>query len=347
MADARRVAVGIRVLTAVVAVLIAAAMIAVAVSTSEEGEGTTVLVGTLDSPQIVAVLILVGVIDLTVLVFSLRATRVAGRVGVIVARVAATGAVLVAGAGVFLATFPTTIVSPLIDDDGCDTGYLVREENHWLSSSSSLYRMDGLVATGVATISNADGGMPFHERAYGASEEDGTLRVSAASAGSGVVETVTVPELTGHVPECGLKRPTYQADRPSPTPTAPAPVSLERAEAELERMYAATLAAVPGAVGTDGRAVASSAPTRTTCDRGAAQSALTFAFATEDNAASLEKILATWDAAGYEVDRAIQTDIRFDPITTVTLRIADRSTIDGTIHGTITSGCLSEQENIR
>ena len=343
MADARRVAVGIRVLTAVVAVLVAAAMIAVAAATSEEGEGTTVLVGTLDSPQIVAVLILLGMIDLAVLVFSLRATRVAARVAVIVARVAATGAVLVAGAGVFLATFPTTIVSPLIDDDGCDTGYLVREENHWLSSSSSLYRMDGLVATSVASIWNADGGMPFHEGAYGVSDENGTLRVSAAS----VVETVTVPELTGHVPECGKKRPTYQAGRPAPTPTAPTPVSLGRAEAELERMYAATLAAVPGAVGTDGRAVASSAPTRTTCDRGAAQSALTFAFATEDNAASLEKILATWDAAGYEVDRAIQTDIRFDPVTTVTLRIVDRSTIDGTIHGTITSGCLSEQEDIR
>lgn len=336
MADARRVAVGIRVITAVVAVLIVAAMIAVAAATSEEGEGTTVLVGTLDSPQIVSVLILLGMIDLSVLAFSLRARRVAGRVAVIVARVAATGAVLVAGAGVFLVTFPTVVVSPLIDDDGCDTGYLVREEDHWLSSSSSLYRVYGLVATRVATISNADGGTPFQDGAYGVSEEDGSLRVSTTSAGDGVA----VPELTGRVPECGKTRATFPADRPTPTPTAPTPVSLERAEAELERMYAATLAAVPGAVSADGRAVASSATARTTCDSRASQSALTFAFTPDDNETSLAKILATWDAAGYKADRAIQTDIRFDPATTVTLRIADRSTIDGTIHGTISTGCL-------
>ena len=339
MADARRVAVGIRVLTAVVAILIAGAMTAVAVSTSEEGGDTTVLVGTLDSPQILAVLILLGFIDLAVLAFSLRATRIAGRAAVIGARVVATGAVVVAGAGVFLATFPTTVVSPLIDDDGCDTGYIIREENHWLSSSSSLYRMDGLVATRVAAISNADGGTPFQDGAYGVSEADGSLRVSTTTAGDGVA----VPELTGRVPECGKTRPTFQADRPTPTPTAPTPVSLERAEAELERMYAATLAAVPGAVGTDGRAVASSAPTRTTCDRGASQSVLTFALTTEDNATSLTKILAAWDAAGYEIDRAIQTDVRFDPVTTVTLRIADRSTIDETIHGVITTGCLADR----
>lgn len=343
MADARRVAVGIRVLTAVVAILIAGAMTAVAVSTSEEGGDTTVLVGTLDSPQILAVLILLGFIDLAVLAFSLRATRIAGRAAVIGARVVATGAVVVAGAGVFLATFPTTVVSPLIDDDGCDTGYIIREENHWLSSSSSLYRMDGLVATRVAAISNADGGTPFQDGAYGVSEADGAFLVSAASADGGGVETVTVPQLTGRVPECGKTRPTFQADRPTPMPTAPTPVSLERAEAELERMYAATLAAVPGAVGTDGRTVASSAPTRTTCDRGASQSVLTFALTTEDNATSLTKILAAWDAAGYEIDRAIQTDVRFDPVTTVTLRIADRSTIDETIHGVITTGCLADR----
>lgn len=333
MSEVRRGTLGIRVSAAVVAVMIVGGMTAVAALTTGKA---TVLVGTLDSPQIMAVLVLAGAVDAAVVAFSLRGQSIAGRVGVVLTRVILSGAVVVAGAGVSLATLSTTVVSRLVDDDGCDTGYVVREETHWLSSSSTLYRMDGLVGTRAATLSNPDAAMPFHDGEYAVTTQNGTLRVSSASAENG---PVAVPKLKPRAADCGLKRPTYQAAPPAPTPTAAAPITLDRAEAEVTEMYARTRASVAGAHGAAGETP--TAPTRTGCDSSTARSSVTFTLATPDNTASVAKILATWDAAGYERDRAIQLDIRFDPESTVSLRLADRTTIDGFIHATITTACLA------
>ncbi|MFL0566426.1 hypothetical protein ACH0CG_11755 [Microbacterium sp. 179-I 1D1 NHS] len=331
VSEVRRGTVGIRVAAAVVAVLIVGSMTAVTALTTAN---TTVLVGTLDSPQIMAVLVLAGAVDAVVVAFSLRGQSIAGRVGVVLTRMILSGAVVVAGAGVFLATLSTTVVSTLVDDDGCDTGYVVREETHWLSSSSTLYRMDGFVGTRAATLSNPDAAMPFHDGEYAVTTQNGTLRVSSASAEGG---PVAVPKLTPRAADCGLTRPTHQAAPPAPTPAAP--ITLDRAEAEVTEMYARTRASVAGDHGPAGETP--TAPTRTECDSSTARSSVTFTLATPDNAASVARILATWDAAGYERDRAIQLDIRFDPETTVSLRLADRSTIDGLIHATIATACLA------
>ena len=91
-----RPAVVVRWATGVLAVLILVAIAVVAAVTDDPHR--IVLVGTLDSWQLAVVLALIGCGDLAVFAFSIRVSHPLARAGVISARLAATVAVVVAGA---------------------------------------------------------------------------------------------------------------------------------------------------------------------------------------------------------------------------------------------------------
>lgn len=303
-----------------------------------------VLVGVLDSFQLAIVLTLIGCVDVAVLAFSIRAAHPLALVGVILARVAATGAVVVTGGVAMLATLETSHVSAVIDDDGCDTGYVVRETDSYGPERGVVYHMDGLVATMHGSTQTGPAATPFHDGAYTASVVDHVLRVAYAPTAGGAIDggsTIQLIPFEDWRGACGHARPAYTPELAAPSPTPDPPVTADRAAAVLEDMYRQTLALVPDATNADGDSWEAAVPATTECDLDAMQTTVSTEFATSDNAATLAGILATWDAAGFDADRAILTDIRFDPVTGVALHITDRSTIDGLLHLSISTSCLS------
>jgi hypothetical protein len=76
------------------------------------------------------------------------------------------------------------------------------------------------------------------------------------------------------------------------------------------------------------------------CGEVGARLSVDLSFTTGDNAASLERILAEWDRAGYLPDRAMNEDVRYSmtlPLARMSIR--DTSTIDGLLHMRIDSAC--------
>ena len=344
MSDTRP-AVVVRWATGVLAVLILVAIGVVAAVTDDPDR--IVLVGTLDSLQLAVVLALIGCVDLAVFAFSIRVSHPLARAGVILARVAATVSVVVAGGVAMLATLETSHVSAIIDDEGCDTGYVVRETESYGGGAGAVYLVNGVVATAHGSTPTGPVATPFHDGAYTAAVVDHVLLVSYASVAGGPIDESSRLTLTPYEDvygPCGLSRPSYVPSPVAPTPTPKPPFTLVDAEGVMAGMYRQTQNVIPGAQDANGDPWVPVAPTRRACDADSMQSTVPAEFATSDNAAAVARILATWDAAGFDTDRAIQTDIRFDPDSGVTLRISDRSTIDGLIHLSITTPCLPVEE---
>lgn len=128
---------------------------------------------------------------------------------------------------------------------------------------------------------------------------------------------------------------------PSPSPL----LTAEAARNGLRAMIAVSLAAAVGeAHDEDGSSIdaAEVVLTSAACGERGTQLEATLEFSTDDNAASLERILAAWDAEGYAPDRALHVDIRWSeslPVAVMTIR--DATTIDGRIHLQVRSRCAT------
>jgi hypothetical protein len=130
---------------------------------------------------------------------------------------------------------------------------------------------------------------------------------------------------------------------PWPTPT-PEPLTLAEANSDLRRMVELSLSAAVGpVVGADGLPVdvGLMIPETSACGETGTKLSMTLSVRTDDNAGSLERILAAWTAEGYASDRAIQIDIRYsESLPVESLGIRDSSTIDGMIWMQILSQCV-------
>lgn len=131
---------------------------------------------------------------------------------------------------------------------------------------------------------------------------------------------------------------------PAPVPSLEAqPVTIPQVRDEITRMLTATLdASIPPVSTSEGVpfTVDETPIVATTCGEIGARSTVDLAFSTGDNAASLVRILAAWDIAGYLPDRAMQEDIRYStalPIERMSIR--DSTSVDGMIHLTLESAC--------
>lgn len=314
---------------------------------------TTVLIGASDSRSLAAIAVLAALLALTV---GLCAVPVSRRwlVLLVPARVAAVAATALTAFVGALTSGATAV--PLISG-GCDTGYVVREDSFLLAGWGTVYRLDGILATRVASTTGDDGYRPFSEGAYTVLEDGGMLRVWYAGTrpleASPVIPkgdpAFVVPALTDRSRTCGLDVGTRAPHTPMPSgPAATLPpvsdVTLSAARDALTERASATLAAavapVRDAAGAAPNAGALS-PEETSCDAGGARLALALDLTTGDNAASLDRILAEWDDAGYSRDRAMQEDIRYsDSLPVERLSVRDTTTIDGRLHVRMTTRCV-------
>jgi hypothetical protein len=135
---------------------------------------------------------------------------------------------------------------------------------------------------------------------------------------------------------------------PSATATPfPPPVSVDEVRADLARMLDVTLTAAVGPVADPaGAALAPDAlvPVASACQESGTRLGLALDIRTADNAASVTRILAAWDAEGYSPDRAMQEDLRYDEAAPVeSLSIRDTSTIDGLLHLRIQGRCATAE----
>ena len=243
----------------------------------------------------------------------------------------------------------TPSVVPLASD-GCETGYVVEERSFLLAGFGTVYRQDGIFYTRMATTTGDDGYRPFHNNAYAVADDGASLHVwynIGQGYDGGPVPTrgepaFTLPKVTGRDFTCGLVRPAVQG-APAPTPSTPTPPTIEESQQSVKLMAAMSLGAADGVVQDENDQVFDLDAVQATsaaCDGSGARVTLTLAFQTADNAASLARILAAWDTAGYLPDRAIQEDIRYsESLPTEKMSIRDRTTIDGLIHMQITSRC--------
>lgn len=313
------------------------------VSTASDG-AAAVLVGTLDSNGLAGLSSIAGLAALSVGLCAIPVGRRALLL-LVPARIAGIAGTALAGV-VWLLTASATVV-PLIAD-GCDTGYVVKEESFLLVGSGTVYRQDGLLVAAVARTSGDDGYHPFADGAYSVTASGASLDVwyshdldpFAAPVTTDRDPDLTLPILTGRTPACGLAT---GARTPIPaTPTAPA-YSANEARAALDSMVAASLDAAVGPVlDSAGQLLERRelAPVATACGEDGSRTGLAFTFKTADNAASLARILQIWDAEGYDADRAMQEDIRYSsslPVERMSIR--DSTTIDGLIHMQVTSRC--------
>ena len=79
------------------------------------------------------------------------------------------------------------------------------------------------------------------------------------------------------------------------------------------------------------------------CGEVGARLTVDLTFRTGDNAASLVRILAAWDSAGYMPDRAMQEDFRYSTELPIErMRIRDSTTIDGMLHLKLETACAVE-----
>lgn len=131
----------------------------------------------------------------------------------------------------------------------------------------------------------------------------------------------------------------------SPTPEAQ-PLTVPQARDEITRMLHATIEASTPPLRTpeDAPVTVHQTPVSAVpCGEAGARLTVDLAFSTDDNAASLPRILAAWDSAGYMPDRAMQEDLRYStelPIERMSIR--DTTTIDGMLHLRLESACAVE-----
>jgi hypothetical protein len=134
---------------------------------------------------------------------------------------------------------------------------------------------------------------------------------------------------------------------PIPVPwlaPTPDPITLAEADSDLRRMVELSLSAAVGpVVGANGLPidVGPMIPETSICGETGTKLSMTLSVRTDDNAVSIERILAAWTAEGYASDRAIQIDIRYsESLPVESLSIRDSSTIDGMIWMQFLSQCV-------
>lgn len=320
----------------------------VAVSSASAG-AASVLIGPLDQRSLLTLSVLLALTSLFVGLWSIEAPRRMLPLKVI--------GVVLAGCAGALAAFVSLMtvdarVTPVLYA-GCDTGYVVVERSFLMGSSGTVYRQDGaFIVTEVGRTSGDNGFQPFSMGGYAVTEEQGTLTVSYSvnrpvpSTGvTGGGPSISLPVLDGRTPHCAPGT----GSGPTPTPTSPSaepdPVTVKAIDRDLREMIGASFAAASGAVVDASGAPldASTLPISSApcTDAPGTRREVQIGFRTGDNARSLESILAVWDEAGYEKDRAMHEDIRYSeylPVSRVSLK--DTSSIDGLIHLASTSVCI-------
>ncbi|MBO3662916.1 hypothetical protein [Microbacterium stercoris] len=173
----------------------------------------------------------------------------------------------------------------------------------------------GLLALfGVATAHTAD-------RAESAMKRSATARVQESAR------------------EFGPLLPPKPAEPVNPLPGA------EKVRTEIRRMVAASFNAASGAVVDEAGAPlrpAAVAFSSAACGETGVAVQLHLAFRTHDNAASMGRILAVWDEAGYAPDYAMHEEIRYSDSRLIErMGLRDRTTIDGLIHMSIVGACAT------
>jgi len=331
------------VLVASIAYLLMLAVIAVVWPVSLNSEGRQiVIVGPWTGDVIITVCVVASVVLLAVIVFAVPARRWWWLL-LAPLRIVAVAAVALGGLSLLVLD---ESVTPIVAD-GCDTGYVVSERSFLFAASGTVLRRDGVIGTEVGRTSVDDGHKPFSQQSYLAVTEGDTLRVwntfqsrtehlSTASEPSFVLPRLTTQ--TG----CGLAGGIDPLAQPAPTSSpivdaeeGPAPAPVGDSRERVARMAAVTLEAARGtAVDATGSPVRAPSASDLPCD---GATGVDLAFATDDNAASYEAILAAWDAAGFFRDRAMQEDLRDDGV--VRLSARDRTTIDGLLHFSLTAEC--------
>lgn len=321
------------------------------VTVSSASSGTaSVLIGPLDERSLLTLSVFLAFAALCVGLWSVEAPRWMLPLKVI-------GIVLASCAGA-LAALATVLtvdvnVTPVMHS-GCDTGYVVVERAFLMGSSGTVYRQDGaFIVTQVAMTSGDDAYQPFSMGGYAVAEERGTLTIDYAvnrpvasmgvTAGSGT--SVSLPVLDGRTPQCGLQPGADPFADPIPTRPSAEPVTVPTVESDMREIIGESFAAASGAV-VDASGAPLDASTlsmiSTPCTEGpGTRREVQIGFRTDDNARSVERILALWDQAGYEKDRAMHEDIRYsESLPVARLGIRDTSSIDGLIHLTSASVCV-------
>lgn len=130
---------------------------------------------------------------------------------------------------------------------------------------------------------------------------------------------------------------------PGGTTPAPDPLTVTQARDEITRMLHATIEASTPPLRTPEETpvtVHQTPVAAAPCGEVGARLAVDLAFSTGDNAASLVRILAAWDSAGYMPDRAMQEDFRYSTELPIErMRIRDSTTIDGMLHLKLETAC--------
>lgn len=133
---------------------------------------------------------------------------------------------------------------------------------------------------------------------------------------------------------------------PGGTTPAPDPLTVPQARDEITRMLHATIEASTPPLRTpeDVPVTVHQTPvTAVPCGEVGSRLTVDLAFRTGDNAASLTRILAAWDTAGYLPDRAMQEDLRYStelPIERMSIR--DSTSVDGMLHLRLETACAVE-----
>ena len=310
----------------------------------------TLLIGPLDERSLSTIAMLIAFLSLGTGLWSVDAPRwmlPLKIVGIVLAACAAALAALV------ITLVGDAKATPLLQGD-CDTGYVVVEHRSLRGSSGTVYRQDGFIATSVARTSGDDAYEPFAMGGYAVTEADGTLSVSYAvnrpnsyanPAGT-YASSFSVPVLEERTPQCGLEMHREPPLDPGPaSPSAPAPATAASVDDEMRELVGASFEAAAGTVldasgaPLDVAALPLSSAPCTTAP--GTRHEMQLDFRTDDNARSLDDILAVWDRAGYEQDRAMQEDIRYSegrPVERMSIR--DTSSVDGLLHLTVSSVCV-------
>lgn len=329
------------------AAAVAVLVFLLAISTGSNGQ-VSVLIGTMGSSRIGTVAVVAALTSLAVGLCLIPVSRIWLLV-MVPARLAAIAAACLAGF-VWVLTSSATVV-PLISA-GCETGYVIEEDSFLLAGWGTVYRTDGIFATAVERTGGDDGYHPFADGAYAVAGDGDALPVwysssfdyLAAPTATDGEPAFTLPTRTDRAFSCGLSAGTRE---PSPTPP-PRPVyTADEARAGVAEMVAASLAATAWSARNATGAIIDAQELElvtTACGEDGTRVGVGIEFTTDDNAASLARILQVWDAAGYSPDRAMQEDIRYSgtlPVEKTSIR--DSTTIDGLIRMGISSRCSAPE----
>lgn len=336
--DARRVTAW----GACAALILAVAVIFVvlAVDRGSRTEGT-VLVGAADTAQIVVSAFISACLAAAILSSAVRGRNHRELAILVAARVTSVGALLLTLPLLVLATLDSPTVTPIIDD-GCETGYVAREQDMHLGVSSTIYRQVGLRAEAVGSVRSDGGFRPFADGAYRLARTSEGWRVSTAPTDGAAIrplvrEDILLTARADFQGRCGIAVAAYD---PTPTPIAPAPEppALDDARAALSTMVEVSLDAAVGPLASPDGARPTSTTTSSSCGYGAVTEMTIVEMTTGDNASSVERILEAWDAAGYRSARAIQVVLRYNSL--ITLELRDTTTSDGYLRMTVSTAWL-------